>query len=225
VSKLPVARPRKIVCVGLNYRDHIAEAGFESPARPIVFAKWTSCLIGPGEPIRLPLGVEKIDYEGELGVVIGATIKNVPIERALEAVRGYVCFNDVSARELQVEEGQWTRAKSLDTFGPIGRLTPSDEIADPQGLGIRTWLNGEVVQDSNTSNMIFSVAEVISYLSSAMTLEDGDLIATGTPGGVGFSRTPPRYLEEGDVIRVEIDGLQPLSNPVQLASPSVNGSI
>src|SRR5918912_3950149 len=155
---IPIDRPGKIICVGLNYKDHAAETGAELPERPLLFAKWPNVLIGPGDPIVLPGAIdEKIDYEAELGVVIGQRVKNVSRENALEAVRGYCCFNDVSARTIQRGDGQWSRGKSPDTFGPVGPLTPASEIPDPQRLAIRAILNGETMQDSNTSEMIFPV--------------------------------------------------------------------
>ena len=215
MSALPIERPGKVVCVGMNYRDHAAEAGLEVPARPVLFAKWPNALIGPGEPIVLPPESEQVDYEAELGIVIGARVRRVPIERALAAVAGYVCVNDVSARELQFEDGQWTRSKSFDTFCPVGpRLAPADEIPDPQNLEIRCLVNGEPLQDSSTRHMVFGVAELVSYISQALTLEPGDLIATGTPAGVGFTRKPPIFLRPGDEVTVEIEGIGALTNPV-----------
>ena len=211
---LPIERPSKIVCVGLNYRDHAEEQGAELPAAPLLFAKWPSSLIGPGEAIVIPPIVTKTDYEAELGVVIGERVKGVSKENALEAVRGYVCANDVSARDLQFGDGQWTRGKSPDTFCPVGRMTPRDEIGDPHALGIRAIVSGEVLQDSTTANLIFGVDEVIAYASRTTTLEPGDLILTGTPAGVGVFRDPQRLLEPGDEVTIEIDGLEPLTNPV-----------
>jgi 2-keto-4-pentenoate hydratase/2-oxohepta-3-ene-1,7-dioic acid hydratase in catechol pathway len=219
MSQLPIDRPSKIVCVGLNYRDHAEEQGIELPSAPLLFAKWPNALIGPGEPIVIPRVSEKVDYEAELGVVIGERVRGVSQENALEAVRGYLCLNDVSARDLQFSDGQWTRGKSPDTFCPIGpRLVPAADVADPQALGIRCLLNGEVMQDSTTANMIFTVAEVIAYASQTMTLEPGDLIATGTPAGVGVFRDPPVLMKEGDEVTVEIDLLGSLTNPVQAES-------
>jgi 2-keto-4-pentenoate hydratase/2-oxohepta-3-ene-1,7-dioic acid hydratase in catechol pathway len=216
VPGLPIERPSKIVCVGLNYRDHAEEQGAELPEAPLLFAKWPSALIGPGETIVLPRAATRVDYEAELGVVIGERVKSVSEENALEAVRGYLCLNDVSARDLQFGDGQWTRGKSPDTFCPVGpRLVPRDEVPDPQALGIRCLLNGEVMQDSTTANMIFSVAEVIAYASATSTLEPGDVIATGTPAGVGVFRKPPRLLEDGDEVTIEIEGLGALTNPVR----------
>jgi 2-keto-4-pentenoate hydratase/2-oxohepta-3-ene-1,7-dioic acid hydratase in catechol pathway len=216
VPQLPIERPSKIVCVGLNYRDHAEEQGAELPQAPLLFAKWPSSLVGPGEAIVLPHGSARVDYEAELGVVIGERVKGVAAENALEAVRGYLCLNDVSARDFQFGDGQWTRGKSPDTFCPVGpRLVPREEVPDPQALRIRCLVNGEVMQDSTTANMIFSVAEVIAYASATSTLEPGDLIATGTPAGVGVFRKPPRLLQDGDEVTVEIEGLGALTNPVR----------
>jgi len=212
---VPIPRPGKIVCVGLNYRDHAEEQGAELPAAPLLFAKFTTALIGPGDPIVIPSIVTKCDYEAELGVVIGTSVRNVSKENALEAVAGYVVANDVSARDLQFADGQWTRGKSPDTFCPVGPLVPAAEIADPHALGIRAILNGETVQDSTTANLIFGIDEVVSYVSRTSTLEQGDLILTGTPAGVGVFRNPPRLLQPGDEITIEIDGVGSITNPVR----------
>jgi 2-keto-4-pentenoate hydratase/2-oxohepta-3-ene-1,7-dioic acid hydratase in catechol pathway len=209
--------PQKIVCVGLNYRDHAEEQGTTLPERPLLFAKWPNTLIGDGEPIRIPLVTEKVDYEAELGVVIGRTASRVSTDDALDYVRGYVVANDVSARDLQFSDGQWVRGKSLDTFLPVGDLVPAADVPDPQALTIRAVLNGETLQDSNTSNMIFGVAEIVSFVSQAITLEPGDLIITGTPAGVGAFRDPPVWLRPGDEITIEIDGLGSITNPVTAA--------
>jgi 2,4-diketo-3-deoxy-L-fuconate hydrolase len=212
---LPIERPGKIICVGLNYRGHAEEQGAALPERPLLFAKWTTSLTGPGLPIVLPPVSQKVDYEAELGVVIGSRVKAVSVENALETVRGYLCANDVSARDVQRADRQFTRAKSFDTFCPVGpELVPAAEIPDPQALGIRALVNGEVRQDSSTADMIFSVAELIAFASQAITLEPGDLFLTGTPPGVGEFRDPPLYLREGDEVTIEIDGLGALTNPV-----------
>jgi len=212
---LPIDRPGKIICVGLNYRDHAEEQGTDLPTAPLLFAKWGNTLIGPGEPIAIPPIVTKCDYEAELGVVIGQRVRDVSAENALEAVAGYICVNDVSARDLQFADGQWTRGKSPDTFCPVGpALVPRDQIADPQTLGIRAILNGETVQESTTGNMVFGVAEIIEYVTRTITLEPGDLIATGTPAGVGAFRKPPLFMKPGDEITIEIDGIGSLTNPV-----------
>ncbi len=215
---LPIGRPSKIVCVGLNYRDHAEESGGSLPERPLLFAKWPNALIGPGEPIVIPPATRKADWEAELGVVIGARVRNVSVENALEAVAGYVCVNDVSARDLQFSDGQWTRGKSPDTFCPVGpRLVPAAEIPDPQALRIRTILNGETMQDSTTANMVFGVAELIAFVTQTITLEPDDLIATGTPAGVGAFRQPPVYLQPGDEVTIEIERVGALTNPVRSA--------
>jgi len=211
---VPIPRPGKIVCVGLNYKDHAEEQGAELPEAPLLFAKFTTSLIGPGDPIVIPPIVTKCDYEAELGVVLGATVRQVSRENALEAVAGYVVANDVSARDLQFGDGQWTRGKSPDTFCPVGPLVPAADVRDPHSLPIRAILNGEVVQDSTTANLVFGVDEVISYASQTATLEAGDLILTGTPAGVGIFRDPPRLLGPGDEITIEIDGVGTLTNPV-----------
>jgi 2,4-didehydro-3-deoxy-L-rhamnonate hydrolase len=211
---LPIERPGKIVCVGLNYRDHAEEQGAELPTEPLLFAKWPSSLVGPGEPIVIPPIVAKADYEAELGVVIGERVKGVSRENAFEAVRGYVCANDVSARDLQFGDGQWTRGKSPDTFCPVGPMTPRDDVSDPHALAIRAIVSGEVLQDSTTANLIFGVDEVIEYTSRTTTLEPGDLILTGTPAGVGVFRDPQRLLQPGDEVTIEIEGLESLTNPV-----------
>jgi 2,4-diketo-3-deoxy-L-fuconate hydrolase len=216
---IPIERPGKIVCVGLNYRDHAEEQGAELPAAPLLFAKFPTALIGPGEPIVIPAIVQQADYEAELGVVIGQTVKGVSKENALEAVSGYICANDVSARDLQFADGQWTRGKSPDTFCPVGpELVPAAEVPDPHNLRIRAIVSGEVLQDSTTANLIFGVDDVIAYASQTTTLQPGDLILTGTPAGVGVFRNPKRLLEDGDEVTIEIEGLGELTNPVRRAS-------
>ena len=209
-----IARPQKIVCVGLNYRDHAEEQGTELPERPLLFAKWPNTLIASGDPIRIPPISEKVDYEAELGVVIGSRARGVSADDALDHVAGYVVANDVSGRDLQFSDGQWVRGKSLDTFLPVSELVPASQVPDPQTLPIRAILNGDVMQDSNTSNMIFGVAEIVSFVSQAITLEPDDLIITGTPAGVGAFRDPPVWLRPGDEITIEIDGIGRITNPV-----------
>ncbi len=212
---LPIDRPGKIVCVGLNYHDHAEEQGAELPDEPLLFAKWPTALIGPGDPIVIPPLVTQCDYEAELGVVIGARVRGVSKENALESVRGYLCANDVSARDLQFKDGQWTRAKSVDTFCPVGpRLVPAGEIPDPHDLRIRAIVSGEVLQDSTTANLIFGVDEIISHAAKTMTLEPGDLVLTGTPAGVGVFRNPQRLLQPGDEVTIEIERIGALTNPV-----------
>ena len=213
----PISRPEKIVAIGLNYEDHAAETGAEIPEKPVVFTKYPNTIVGPGEPIRIPPIAEQIDYEAELAVVIGRTARNVPESEALEYVFGYANANDVSARDLQFSEGgQWTRSKSLDTFMPLGPfIVTHDEVPDPQSLSIRAILNGEVVQDGTTSKMIFSVAELVAFLSTGMTLVPGDVIITGTPPGVGMARDPQLWMKPGDEVSIEIEGLGTLTNPVE----------
>jgi 2,4-diketo-3-deoxy-L-fuconate hydrolase len=209
-----IALPQKIVCVGLNYRDHAEEQGVTLPERPLLFAKWPNTLIGDGDAIRIPPISKQVDYEAELGVVIGRRAAGVSVADALSFVEGYVVANDVSGRDLQFSDGQWVRGKSLDTFLPVGEVVPAADVPDPQSLPIRALLNGETMQDSNTSNMIFGVAEVIAFVSQAITLEPGDLIITGTPAGVGAFRDPPVWLQPGDEITIEIDGVGSITNPV-----------
>jgi 2-keto-4-pentenoate hydratase/2-oxohepta-3-ene-1,7-dioic acid hydratase in catechol pathway len=212
---LPIERPEKIVCLGLNYRDHAEEQGVDLPASPLLFAKWPNTLIGPGEAIVIPPSVAKCDYEAELAVVLGVRVRRVSRENALKAVRGYLCANDVSARDLQFADGQWTRGKSVDTFCPVGpRLVPAAEIPDPHDLRIRALVNGEVLQDSTTANLVFGIDEIVSYVSQTVTLEPGDLILTGTPAGVGIFRDPQRLLQPGDEVTIEIEGIGELTNPV-----------
>jgi 2-keto-4-pentenoate hydratase/2-oxohepta-3-ene-1,7-dioic acid hydratase in catechol pathway len=212
---LPIERPEKIVCLGLNYRDHAEEQGVDLPEKPLLFAKWSNTLIGPGEPIVIPPAVEKCDYEAELAVVLGTRVSRVSKENALEAVRGYLCANDVSARDLQFGDGQWTRGKSVDTFCPIGpELVPAAQVPDPHNLRIRALVNGEVLQDSSTANLVFGIDEIISFASQTITLEPGDLILTGTPAGVGIFRKPPRLLQPGDEVTIEIERIGSLTNPV-----------
>jgi 2,4-diketo-3-deoxy-L-fuconate hydrolase len=213
----PVARPQKVIGIGLNYEDHAAETGADIPEKPIVFAKYANTVIGPGEAIRIPPITEQADYEAELAVIIGRAARNVPESGALDHVFGYTNANDVSSRDLQFSEGgQWTRSKSIDTFCPIGPfIATRDEIEDPQDLSIRCVLNGEVMQDGTTSKMIFSVAELVSFLSQGMTLVPGDIIVTGTPPGVGSARDPQVWLKDGDEVTIEIEGLGSLTNPVE----------
>jgi 2-keto-4-pentenoate hydratase/2-oxohepta-3-ene-1,7-dioic acid hydratase in catechol pathway len=209
--------PQKIVCVGLNYRDHAEEQGVGLPERPLLFAKWPNTLIGDGDPIRIPAISKNVDYEAELGVVIGRRASGVAADDALEFVQGYVVANDVSGRDLQFSDGQWVRGKSLDTFLPVSDLVPVAEVPDPQALPIRAILNGQVMQDSTTANMVFGVADIVSFVSQAITLEPGDLIITGTPAGVGAFRDPKVWLQPGDEITIEIDGLGRITNPVVAA--------
>lgn len=210
------ARPGKIVAIGLNYRDHARESGMELPERPLVFTKFTTSVIGDGDAIVIDRSVtERVDWEVELAVVVGRTMRRVAADDALDHVLGYTVANDVSARDVQFGDGQWVRGKSLDTFCPLGpRVVPAAEIADPQTLALRTRVNGETVQDSTTAEMIFGVAELLSFCSHSFTLEPGDLILTGTPWGCGEFMEPVRSLQHGDVVEVEIDGIGTLCNPV-----------
>src|SRR5215212_9747218 len=213
----PITRPQKVIGIGLNYEDHAAETGADIPEKPIVFAKYANTVIGPGETIRIPPITGQADYEAELAVVVGRAARNVPESEALDYVFGYMNANDVSSRDLQFSEGgQWTRSKSIDTFCPIGPyIVTRDEIEDPQDLSIRCVLNGEVMQDGTTSKMIFSVAELVSFLSRGMTLVPGDIIVTGTPPGVGSARDPQVWLKAGDEVTIDIEGLGTLTNPVE----------
>ena len=211
----PVPRPGKIICIGLNYRNHAEESGMAIPESPIIFSKFSSCTIASGEAIKLPSASTQVDYEAELAFVIGRTASNVSAANAMEYVFGYTNFNDVSARDLQFADGQWQRGKSCDTFAPMGEYVATpDEIGDPHGLRIQFRLNGETLQDSTTSELIFKIPELIEFLSASITLEPGDVIATGTPPGVGFARKPPIFMKPGDIAEVEIEGLGILSNPV-----------
>jgi 2-keto-4-pentenoate hydratase/2-oxohepta-3-ene-1,7-dioic acid hydratase in catechol pathway len=210
----PIPDPDKIICLGLNYRRHAEEAGLPLPEVPSLFAKYRNSLSGPTSPIILPGLSEEIDYEAELAVVIGKQCKNVNRVQTLDYVAGYMAFNDVSARDLQFRSGQWLAGKALDTFAPCGPALVMNEIDDPQSLNIVTRVNHEVLQQANTSDMAFSVPEIISFISQLMTLEPGDIIATGTPEGVGFKRNPPVFLHEGDVVEVEIERIGTLRNPV-----------
>lgn len=204
----PVPRPGKIICVGLNYRDHAAETGKPIPTEPVLFAKYANSVVPHGATVEMPPATAEVDWEAELGVVIGSRASRVSVDQALDHVAGYTCMNDLSARDLQRSGGQWTRGKAIDGFLPMGPfLVTVDEVPDPQALSIRCSLNGEVVQDSSTSEMVFGVAELVSVISQTLTLEPGDCIATGTPPGVGMAKSPPRFLAPGDELVVEIQGL------------------
>lgn len=210
----PIPRPGKILAIGFNYRDHAEETGTPIPAAPVVFSKACTSVIGPGAAIEIPPTSAMVDYEGELAVVIGTRAKRVTRHEALRYVAGYTIMNDVSARDYQQRSGHCI-AKSFDTFAPMGPvLVTADEIPDPSGLDLRTIVSGDELQHSNTGNLIFDVPTLIEYISAGITLEPGDLISTGTPGGVGFRRTPPRFLQPGDVVRIEISGIGALQNPV-----------
>jgi len=210
----PLVAPPKIVCLGLNYYDHAAEQDAKIPDEPIIFMKPRTAITGPFKPIVKPSFVEKLDYEGELAVIIGRRCKNVSVEEAKQCIFGYTVFNDISARDIQFKDRQWTRGKSFDTFAPIGPyIVLADKIGDPNNLRIRTWVNDELRQDSTTANMVFNVYEIVHHLSRVMTLEPGDLIATGTPAGVGvFMRPQPKFLRAGDRVIIEIERVGRLEN-------------
>jgi len=204
-----VGQVGKFICIGLNYSDHAAETGAQPPSEPIIFMKATSAICGPNDDLRIPRGSQKTDWEVELGVVIGKPAKYVSREDALDYVAGYCVSHDVSERAFQTErQGQWTKGKSCDTFGPIGPwLVTRDEVADPGQLNMWLRVNGQTMQDGSTRTMIFDVAHLVSYLSQFMSLQPGDVISTGTPPGVGMGMKPPRYLQPGDVVELGIDGL------------------
>ena len=211
----PVPRPGKIICIGMNYRDHAHEIGLGVPNVPTIFSKFSSCVIAPGEPVVLPAGSTQVDYEAELAVVMGRRATQVAADRAYEYVLGYTAFNDVTARDFQFGDLQWQRGKSCDTFAPMGpAIVTADEILDPHTLRITLTRNGTVMQDSNTGQLIFRVPDLIEFITRTITLEPGDVIATGTPAGVGFTRKPPIFLKPGDVVEVEIDKMGVLRNPV-----------
>ena len=214
----PIADPPKIMCIGQNYRDHCLEQNQPIPERAIMFSKFTTAINDPGGIIRMPGVSDQIDYEAELAVVIGGAGgggRNIPETDAMQHVAGYFCANDVTARDIQKGDGQWGRGKSPDTFFPIGPyLVTADEIPDPHDLDISLTLNGQTMQSSNTSNLIFKIPYLIAYLSLTMTLLPGDIISTGTPGGVGFARKPPRWLKAGDTVSAKIAGIGELVNPV-----------
>jgi len=211
----PVPRPGKLICVGLNYRDHAAESNMPIPERPVIFSKFSTCVIAPGEPVVIPATSQQVDYEAELAVVIGRRAKNVKASRAIDYVLGYTAFNDVSARDFQFADGQWQRGKSCDTFAPMGQtIVTTDTITDSHKLSIKLVLNGQTMQDSNTDQLIFGIPELIEFLTESITLEPGDVIATGTPPGVGFARKPPVFLKPGDQMEVLIEGIGGLGNSV-----------
>ena len=215
----PIPRPPKFLAIGLNYADHIAEAGMQAPEFPVFFNKQTTCVTGPGDPIHVPRVSALVDYEGELGIVIGRRCRHVPASRAHEVIAGYTIVNDVTVRDWQFKAPTMTIGKSFDTHGPTGPwVVTADEIPDPQDLRIRTWVNEQLLQDASTKEMIFDCAQQIETLSTAFTLEPGDLIATGTPAGVGIVRQPPVFLQPGDSVRIEIEGIGTLENPV-IAEP------
>ncbi len=218
----PIPRPEKVICVGLNYRDHAKESGMPVPQEPVIFNKFPTTVSANGDAILLPPSSQEVDYEAELVVVIGAAGRHIRPAQVRSHIAGYCCGNDVSARDWQLRKagGQWLLGKSFDTFAPFGpALVTADEIADPNRLAIRLRLNGRVMQESNTSQFIFPVERLVSYVSDVCTLAPGDLIFTGTPSGVGFARKPPAYLKPGDVVEVEIEQLGVLRNPVKAEPP------
>ncbi len=219
--RAPVTRPEKIIGIGLNYRDHAEEFGMDEPAEPVLFAMWANTVVGPGEPIVIPSFSDRIDYEAELGIVIGRRGRHVPAAEAEDFIAGYTIVNDVSARDLQMKDSQWVRGKSFDAALPIGPvLATPDALGAGDGLDIRLRLNGRTLQSSNTRHMIFKVPELVAFVSEGLTLEPGDIIATGTPGGVGFRRRPPVFLKPGDAVEIELDGIGTLRNPVTAEADS-----
>src|SRR5260221_5460103 len=211
----PILHPPKIICVGLNYRDHAIESNMEIPKVPTIFSKYSTAVIGPGDAIRLPRLSTKPDYEAEMAVIIGKGGRYIPGDKWREHVFGYTNLNDVSARDFQMATSQWMIGKTFDTFAPIGpAIVSADEIADPHKLDISLTINGETLQHSNTKHLIFRIPDLIEHLSSVFTLESGDVISTGTPSGVGFARKPPRFLQAGDDVIVRVEGLGELRNPV-----------
>ena len=211
----PIRRPPKIICVGLNYRAHAEEQGKTPPSSPMLFSKASNIVIGPGEEIHIPAGVsEKIDYEVELAAIIGTPGSRIPRRRALEHVFGYTILNDVTARDIQKGDRQWFRGKSMDTFAPMGPVVAGADAYDASDAEISLTVNGELRQDSRTSDLVFDVASLIEHISASLTLEAGDVISTGTPGGVGVYRDPPVWLKKGDLVEASIQGIGTLSNPV-----------
>jgi acylpyruvate hydrolase len=212
----PITDPAKFICIGLNYKDHADEAGQPYPKAPPIFPKWNTAILDPGEPILRPRGEKTLDWEVELGVVIGKKARYVSKDQALDHVWGYTIVNDASARTFQMLTSQWGAGKIPDTLAPVGPyIADRSEIPDPHVLDLKTWVNGTLMQNGNTKNLIFDVRYLVSYLSSLITLEPGDLIATGTPAGVGFTRKPPVVLAPGDTVKLEITGLGTLENPIK----------
>ena len=211
----PIGRPPKFLGVGLNYADHVAESGLETPKHPTIFNKQSTCVVGPYDAVQLPRASHVLDYEGELGFVIGRRCRHVSRDDAADVIAGYLVVNDVTVRDWQLRIPTWTMGKSFDTHGPIGPwiVTP-DELPDPHRLRLRTWVNGELRQESNTKELIFDCFALVEHLSTAFTLEPGDVVATGTPSGVGIAMKPPRLLVAGDVVRIEIEGIGAIENPV-----------
>ena len=216
--RAPVPRPPKFILVGLNYRDHAEEAGMKIPEVPTFFSKYSNCVIGPGDAIKIPKVSTMIDYEGEYAFVIGRAGRDISPDRAMDYVAGYTIVNDVSCRDYQMKTGQWMIGKTFDTFAPMGPcLVTPEEIPDPHNLELSLYLNGQRMQHSNTRNLIFKTEYLISFLSQVFTFEPGDVVSTGTPGGVGFARKPPVFMKPGDRVRIEIEGLGELENPIEAA--------
>lgn len=212
----PISQPEKIICVGLNYLDHCKETGLEPPASPVIFSKYANAIIGENDAIELPINSNQVDFEAELAIVIGKEAKCVSKEEAEDYIFGYTIINDVSARDLQFTDGQWSRGKSADTFAPIGpTVVTKDKVGDPHNLDISLCLNDEIMQQSNTKNLIFNIPYIVSFLSQSMTLKPGDLIATGTPPGVGMGRNPQVWLKDGDQLSITIEKIGTLSNHVK----------
>ncbi len=212
----PIADPGKIICIGLNYKDHAEESGMPVPPEPPMFPKWANAILDPGEPILRPRGCQQLDWEVELGVVIGRTARYVPREQALDHVFGYTIVNDVSARDFQFVTSQWAKGKMCETFAPVGPcIADRAEIPNPHVLDLKTWVNGKQMQNGSTTKLVFDVSYLVAYLSNLITLSPGDLIATGTPPGVGAGRKPPVFMVPGDVCRMEITGIGVLENPVK----------
>jgi acylpyruvate hydrolase len=215
IIRAPITHPQKLIGIGLNYKDHVEETKAQTPKQPLLFGMYGNAIIGPEEPIVIPPMSKQVDYEAELGVVIGRRARQVSQTAALDCIAGYTIINDVSARDLQFSDGQWVRAKSFDTFAPMGPyLVTRTTLGDGDGLNIELRLNGKTMQKSNTRNMIFKVLELISFISKVMTLEIADVIATGTPGGVGFVRKPQVFMQSGDVVEIELEGIGVLKNRV-----------
>jgi acylpyruvate hydrolase len=213
--RAPITRPQKLIGIGLNYKDHVEEIRAQVPKQPLLFAMYANAITGPDDPIIVPPMSRQVDYEAELAVIIGRRARQVAVESAIDYVAGYTIINDVSARDLQFSDGQWLRAKSFDTFAPMGPyLVTREALNDADELEIELRLNGTTMQKSNTRNLIFKVPELVSYISNVMTLEIGDVIATGTPGGVGFVRNPPVFMQPGDVVEIHIEGIGELRNRV-----------
>ena len=211
----PVLRPPKYIGIGLNYRKHAEESGMDIPEHPMMFNKQSTCVVGPDAPVHLPRASKVLDYEGELGLVIGRRCRHVPKDRAAEVIAGYTIVNDVSVRDWQLRVRTMTIGKSFDTHGPMGPwIVTGDEIGDPHGLRLQTWINGEQRQDTSTKDLIFDCFDLVEHLSTAFTLEPGDVIATGTPAGVGIAFKPPKLLVAGDVVRIEISGIGALQNEI-----------